>query len=62
MSVRALADRWDCNVSVIYKLIAAGRLSALSLGRQGKRIPIAEVERYESANTSGAKQMQRRAS
>ncbi|QDM56057.1 excise [Rhodococcus phage Sleepyhead] len=52
MTVKAVAERWDCHVGVVYRQIATGQLAALHIG-QGKRIPIAEVERFEQANTSG---------
>ncbi len=51
MTVKAIAERWDCHVGVVYRQIATGKLAALHIG-QGKRVPIAEVERFEQENTT----------
>ncbi|WP_172826989.1 helix-turn-helix domain-containing protein [Rhodococcus sp. KB6] len=53
MTVKAIAERWDCHVGVVYRQIATGKLAALHIG-QGKRVPIAEVERFEQENTTAA--------
>lgn len=51
MSVAELAERWCCHRSIIYRQINAGHLAALHIG-QTIRIPTAEVERFETENTS----------
>lgn len=54
MTVKKLAERWDCNVSVIYHQINQGNIAALQIGT-AVRIPIAAVEAFEANNTKNAK-------
>ncbi|MGX6508251.1 helix-turn-helix domain-containing protein [Rhodococcus sp. SJ-2] len=51
MSVKDLADRWNCPRSAIYQQIRSGGLAALHIG-QTIRIPLAEIEQFEAANTT----------
>ena len=50
MSVKDLSERWGCPRSAIYQQIRSGGIAALHIG-QTIRIPIAEVERFETTNT-----------
>lgn len=59
ISVKGLAQRWDCNESAIYRQVHSKKLPALHIG-QVIRIPIAAVEAYESENTTGARAQARR--
>ena len=59
ISVKGLAQRWDCNLDAIYRQVKSGQLPALHIG-QVIRIPIAAVESYESENTTGARTQVRR--
>ena len=51
MSVKDLSERWGCPRSAIYQQIRSGGIAALHIG-QTIRIPLAEIERFESANTT----------
>lgn len=42
---RTLAAEWDMSVTMIYKLIAAGQLEAVNVGRS-KRIPREAAKRF----------------
>ncbi|MFC9549823.1 helix-turn-helix domain-containing protein [Rhodococcus sp. NPDC056960] len=52
VSVKQLAERWDCNEMAVYRLVQSEKLPALRIG-QAIRIPIAAVEQYEAENTTG---------
>lgn len=52
ISVKQLAERWDCPLSSIYRQVETLKLPALRIG-QGIRIPLAAVERFEAENTTG---------
>src|SRR6266436_4710151 len=43
-----LAERWECTPEHIMKLCRAGDLRAFKLGPKLWRIPVSEVERWES--------------
>lgn len=58
MSVKALADRWDCHRSNIYRLVDSRQIDALHIN-QAIRIPIAAVEAYEAKCTTAAKRGRR---
>ena len=51
-TVKALAERWSCSGSYIYKLIAEGKLRAFHLGGVLKRVSSEEVERWENGTIS----------
>lgn len=52
LSVKELAERWECSREVLYQQVASGKIPALHIG-QAVRIPIAAVEQYELENTTG---------
>lgn len=54
MTAKALAERWQCNPSVIYNQVTKGKIPALHIGN-GIRIPVAAVEEFEQANTTNLK-------
>lgn len=54
LTVAQIAERWGCGKTVVYDEIRSGRLRALTIGAQGKRVAVAEVERYELARTGVA--------
>ena len=41
-----LAERWQCHLATVYRLLQSKKLKGFKLGR-GVRISRAEVERYE---------------
>lgn len=54
LTVAQVADRWACARTVVYREIEMGRLRALQLGSQTKRVSQAEVARYERERTGVA--------
>lgn len=54
LTVAEVAERWQCGRTTVYDEIKAGRLRALTIGAQGKRITVAELHRYENERTGGA--------
>lgn len=50
-TVAEIADRWKCDRSSVYREISEGRLQALTIGRQSKRVSAAELARYEQGRT-----------
>lgn len=52
MSVKEVAERWNCDLTAIYRLVKSERIAALHVGNI-IRIPIAAVEVFEKENTSG---------
>ncbi|MCZ4615202.1 helix-turn-helix domain-containing protein [Rhodococcus qingshengii] len=52
MSVKELAERWNCDLTAIYRQVKARQLPALHVGKI-IRIPVAAVEEFERSNTSG---------
>lgn len=54
LTVAQIAERWACSRTVVYDEIRAGRLRALTIGKQGKRISAAELGRYERERSGTA--------
>lgn len=54
LTVAQVAERWSCGKTTVYDEIKAGRLQALTIGAQGKRITVAELQRYEAERTGVA--------
>lgn len=54
LTVAELAERWACGKTVIYDEIKSGRLRALTIGAQGKRVSSAELARYERDRTGAS--------
>lgn len=50
-TVAQVAARWGCSKTMVYDEIRAGRLRAMTIGRQGKRISAAELARFERDRT-----------
>ncbi|MFS4487759.1 helix-turn-helix domain-containing protein [Dietzia kunjamensis] len=46
-TVAEIAAWWRCDKTMVYDEIRAGRLRAMTLGTNGKRIATAELARYE---------------
>lgn len=46
LTVAEAADIMRCSQESVYRLIAAGRLDAFTVGSRGKRITMAALERY----------------
>lgn len=46
-SIAKAAELLDCSKSHIYTLIKQGDLRCFTIGKRGKRIPSAEVERFQ---------------
>ena len=51
LPVAEIAERWSCDPSRVYREIAAGRLRALHIGDQTKRVSVSELARYENERT-----------
>ena len=51
LTVAQVAQRWACDASSVYREIQAGRLRALQIGEQAKRISLTELARYEDERT-----------
>ncbi|MBJ7476801.1 helix-turn-helix domain-containing protein [Rhodococcus sp. (in: high G+C Gram-positive bacteria)] len=51
MSVKAIAERWNCDLTAVYRQVKARRLPALRVGNI-IRVPIAAIEEFEAANTT----------
>lgn len=51
MSVKAIAERWNCDLTAVYRQVKARKLPALRVGNI-IRIPIAAIEEFEAANTT----------
>ena len=54
LTVAQVAERWACDVSSVYREIQSGRLRALHIGEQAKRISLTELARYEDERTGVA--------
>ncbi|MGM5069791.1 helix-turn-helix domain-containing protein [Rhodococcus qingshengii] len=52
MTVKAIAERWDCDPNSVYRLVRSKSLPALHIGGKAIRIPVAAVEEFESSNTT----------
>lgn len=54
LTVAEVADRWACDRSMVYDEIKSGRLRALTIGAQGKRVAADELARYERDRTGAS--------
>jgi excisionase family DNA binding protein len=55
LSFDQVADRWGVTRRFIEQEVERGRLGKILLSRRTVRIALSEIERYETANTVGAK-------
>lgn len=54
LTVAQVAERWQCERSMVYDEIRAGRLRSLAIGKRGKRVSVAELARYERDRTGAS--------
>lgn len=50
VSLAELADRWRVSPRTVQRLVGAGRLTAIRIGRQ-LRFSVSEIERHERSKT-----------
>lgn len=49
LTVKQVAERWQCGTDSIYRMVKAGKLKAFKVG-QDYRIKEEEVEKYENGD------------
>lgn len=46
LTARAVAEKLDCSVQQVYKLIADGELQAVKIGKRGVRVTLPAFDRF----------------
>jgi excisionase family DNA binding protein len=46
LTARAVAEKLDCSVQQVYRLIAEGELQAVKIGKRGVRVTLAAFDRF----------------
>lgn len=52
LTVKQLADRWQCSIVSIYKLVHAEAIPVFRIGTRGLRFRLSDIEDYECASKS----------
>jgi excisionase family DNA binding protein len=47
LTVKQLADRWQCSIAAIYKLVHSEALPFFRIGTKGLRFRLSDIEDYE---------------
>jgi excisionase family DNA binding protein len=52
LTVKQLADRWQCSIVSIYKLVQSEAIPFFRIGTRGLRFRLEDIEAYECASKS----------
>lgn len=53
LTVKQLADRWQCSIVSVYKLVNSEAIPFFRIGTRGLRFRLEDIEAYESQGASG---------